>query len=45
MALHIKHNVFVIIRDSINLPEGKAYNITMPSGLNTLAWASDLLFI
>lgn len=40
-----KFGIFAILRQEVHLPEGDAYEVTMPSGLNRLVWKNDGILI
>lgn len=45
MALHTKYNIFVQVLQKQIIDNKEAYFIVMPSGLKSLAWSSELIFI
>lgn len=45
MALDIKNNVFVTIIEKQSVNNKDYYKVIMPTGLVTLRWSEDLIFI
>lgn len=45
MALNTKFNIIVILIEKTSVNNKEAYRVMMPSGLETLAWSTDLILI